>query len=371
MNSNELLDKVKKDYNIASDYALAKRLGISQEGLRKIRDRGLSDERALQVATLLDLNPGEIMASVRAERAKSPEVKAAWRRIAESMRSALGVLAFVAICNIALFAQPAEAAWKLAQSANCQEYTLSALRRRVRRFLRSWRLWLSLTACFAPALAPVSVHADELRIGIGQNWTGGLHTGAWQQDGFPDNKNKNYGPAYALDFIGRTPIAWLDYQIGLAYRKGASAWDSVYITDPCYADGMYSGGPVVVYNGMSSAADCDRRFYLNRVETDTRAVTLALVPTYRGDGWSLGVALGVSIHHTEVRIDWDQSRGAFADVARDVDSTWTEHGTTYYVAPSLRVGQFFLTAYYAYGETAPESMGNGNRGVYTGLAFDL
>lgn len=229
-----------------------------------------------------------------------------------------------------------------------------------------------LLAVMTVISAPIAANDDayEIRVGAGVNFTGGLHPGAWLQPEVSEsNKNKDYGSAFSLELIGRTPISWLDYQIGLAYRKGSQAYDSVYVTDPCYGDMQFSGGPVVSYNGMPAKADCDRRFYLNKVETETKAVTLGLVPTIRGHNWSFGVMLGISIHDTEVKIDWDQSRGEFKDVERDVDSVWVEHGTTYYIAPSLRYSNYFVTFYYAYGETAPESMGNGNRGFVAGLAF--
>lgn len=107
MDTNTLLDSVKERYSIASDNALARSLlKVDPMSLRDMRRRGLSDERALQVATLLDLNPGEVLAAIHAERAKSPEVRAVWQRVAESMRSALGVVAAAAVAL--LVAMPTE-----------------------------------------------------------------------------------------------------------------------------------------------------------------------------------------------------------------------------------------------------------------------
>lgn len=109
MDSNALLDAVKARLNLSSDYALAKHFECNQESIRKMRERGLSDERALQCATLLDLSAGEVLASIRAERAKNPEVKAVWQKVAESMRSALGMVtaATVAALLFLSHAQPA------------------------------------------------------------------------------------------------------------------------------------------------------------------------------------------------------------------------------------------------------------------------
>lgn len=88
MESNALLDAVKARYSLPSDYALAKLMKCSAESVRMMRERGLSDDRALQCATLLEVNEGEALASVRAERSKNPEVKAAARF--RRLRAALG-----------------------------------------------------------------------------------------------------------------------------------------------------------------------------------------------------------------------------------------------------------------------------------------
>ena len=97
MDTNSLLDEVKKLNKINSEYALAKLLGVSQQALQMMRQRGLSDERVLQVATLLSLDPGELIAWVHAERAKNPDVKSVWKKMANSMRTALGALLPAAI----------------------------------------------------------------------------------------------------------------------------------------------------------------------------------------------------------------------------------------------------------------------------------
>lgn len=94
MNSNELLDALKKHSDVPSDYALAKRvLKVDVTAIRDMRERGLSEERALQIATLLGIDPSEVLPSIRAERADDPDVKKIWEKIAKTMRSAAsGVL---------------------------------------------------------------------------------------------------------------------------------------------------------------------------------------------------------------------------------------------------------------------------------------
>lgn len=98
MTSNSLLDALKKRLNLPSDYALARTVfHIDPGSLKEMRQRGLSDERALQVAELLDLNPGEVLAAVHAERAKDKNVKAAWERAAKALRAAAVGSAFFVV----------------------------------------------------------------------------------------------------------------------------------------------------------------------------------------------------------------------------------------------------------------------------------
>lgn len=87
--SSGLLDALKEKTGARSDYALAKDvLMITPESLYQMRSRGLSDDRAVQIAEILGLDPGTVLASVHAERAKSPAVRKAWENLAQSLRSA-------------------------------------------------------------------------------------------------------------------------------------------------------------------------------------------------------------------------------------------------------------------------------------------
>lgn len=92
MNSNELLDAVKTWFDLPSDYALAKHLDVSQQALASMRKTGLSDSRALQIATLLKLNPSEVLAAIHAERAKDPAVRKVWEKLAKTARSAAAAI---------------------------------------------------------------------------------------------------------------------------------------------------------------------------------------------------------------------------------------------------------------------------------------
>lgn len=95
MNSNELLDALKKQLGVESDYALARLLKISRPALSDWRTRGLSDERALQFATDLGINPGPVLAAIHAERSADPKVRKAWETIAKTIRSAAAAVLVV------------------------------------------------------------------------------------------------------------------------------------------------------------------------------------------------------------------------------------------------------------------------------------
>ena len=108
MNSNALIDALKRRFNV-SEYALARDiLKVEPNSLRDMRRRGLSEERVLQIAALLEIDPGEPLAAIRAERAKHPNVKAAWRKVAESVRTALGVFVpgLIAAAAVAISSGP-------------------------------------------------------------------------------------------------------------------------------------------------------------------------------------------------------------------------------------------------------------------------
>lgn len=109
--TSDFLDAVKAKRGLASDYALAKLLGITTSGVSAYRTKRtfLGDSQAIHVAELLEMDPAIILAAVHAERAKTEPEKAVWRHVFEK----LGGLAACALLGIALLtlpAQPAQAA---------------------------------------------------------------------------------------------------------------------------------------------------------------------------------------------------------------------------------------------------------------------
>ena len=97
MDTNELLDAVKTRHGIPSDYALSQALGMSRQGVRALRESGLSDARAVQIASLLELDPARVLAWVHAERAQDPAVRKVWEKLAKSLAACVMVAALWAI----------------------------------------------------------------------------------------------------------------------------------------------------------------------------------------------------------------------------------------------------------------------------------
>ena len=90
----EFLDAVKEKLGITSDYALAKRLGFSLSTVSNYRTgrRILDDDAALDIAMALEVHPFEVIASVNAERAKTPEQRARWSGVMEKFSLSFNLL---------------------------------------------------------------------------------------------------------------------------------------------------------------------------------------------------------------------------------------------------------------------------------------
>lgn len=91
-----LLDAVKRQRGLSSDYQLGKALGVSSSRLGNYRSGRIStmdDDLAVRVADLLGRPRGAILAALAAERAKSDDVRKAWREAVKRLGGvAAGVL---------------------------------------------------------------------------------------------------------------------------------------------------------------------------------------------------------------------------------------------------------------------------------------
>ncbi len=105
--TNRLLDAVKNEHAIKSDYALAKRLNVNQTTVSNYRaGRTQMDEViACRVADLLNKPRGTVLAALAVERAKTEEVKSA---LAENLRK-LGGMAAAVLVGVGLAGTPGPA----------------------------------------------------------------------------------------------------------------------------------------------------------------------------------------------------------------------------------------------------------------------
>ena len=79
----DFLEAVSRKLGGASDYAIAKELGVTRSSVSKYRNGhgGFDDETALKVARILDMDPAAVAAASHAERAKTPEARQMWASI--------------------------------------------------------------------------------------------------------------------------------------------------------------------------------------------------------------------------------------------------------------------------------------------------
>jgi len=68
----DLLDRLKAAYNLPSDYATAKKIGVTRQAISNYRTNGttLDDSVAVEVAELLELEPFKVLAYMNLERAQ-------------------------------------------------------------------------------------------------------------------------------------------------------------------------------------------------------------------------------------------------------------------------------------------------------------
>lgn len=98
--TTKLLDAAKKRLGLSSDYALAKRLGITTARMSNYRQerRGLDEDICFTVAELLDMEPGEVLAMMAMDRAQDAKTRKAWARVISRIGShAAAVLLVVAV----------------------------------------------------------------------------------------------------------------------------------------------------------------------------------------------------------------------------------------------------------------------------------
>jgi len=227
MDSNGLLDAYKARLQLASDYALAKHWNIRQNSVRQMRAIGLSDERALLIAGDLDLPAGEVLANIHAERAKHPEVKAAWQKVAESMRSALGVVAVLVALPL-VTAPNAPGSTIYAAPEHC---ILCKIVRRLRRALAAFLavFFLSLsTACgYQPPGPPASCETQPSGLCVGYDTPGGAAATLYERAYL--DAQQCMAEHFGTDAGGRPPVVRVT-DGPIFGRAGWTDWGTLQIT---------------------------------------------------------------------------------------------------------------------------------------------
>lgn len=81
------LDELIDAGTVKNDSDTARKLGLSRATVSKWRsgDRAPDDDEAVKLAELLGKDPGELLAECGAARAKTPETRRAWERVAARM----------------------------------------------------------------------------------------------------------------------------------------------------------------------------------------------------------------------------------------------------------------------------------------------
>jgi plasmid maintenance system antidote protein VapI len=83
----QYLDEVKEILHLPSDYALAKYWKVSKQDISEYRSgkRTLGEDRAIEVARTLGINPAEPLLASHAERAKSENARQIWIGVLEKI----------------------------------------------------------------------------------------------------------------------------------------------------------------------------------------------------------------------------------------------------------------------------------------------
>lgn len=87
LNISDLLSAAKRGAGIPSNYRLARVLGLTDSGVQRwTSGRGVPDDaQAIRMANMAGLDPGYVVASVRALREKDDAVRAIWADMAERL----------------------------------------------------------------------------------------------------------------------------------------------------------------------------------------------------------------------------------------------------------------------------------------------
>ncbi len=84
MKAHEWIDYAKKQIGVGSDYAIAKRLGITQSAISRLRakDSTLRDDTSIKLAYIAGIDPAIVLLDQARERTTNECVRDVWDRLA-------------------------------------------------------------------------------------------------------------------------------------------------------------------------------------------------------------------------------------------------------------------------------------------------
>lgn len=212
-----------------------------------------------------------------------------------------------------------------------------------------------------------SVRAD-VRLGAGVNCGVPAGDGVWQQEGSPAVLDE-CGNAFSLQYVGNTPWVWLDWMTGFSYHKGSTVTHGQWVTDDCYNQRRFSGGPVVTWHGKPEF-ECDLRYHTRFIESTSKAFTLALVPTYKSGDFTVFASFGFSLFDAETKIEWDDTKGVCSYREGGCGTMYHRFkDRSTYMDIGATSGKAFITLYYAPNERGGEAPNSGNYGLIVGYGF--
>jgi hypothetical protein len=195
----------------------------------------------------------------------------------------------------------------------------------------------------------------EVRIGYGANCGIARGNGFWEQQGQPYDRD-NCSDAAAVQYVGRTPVSWLDWSIGAAYRNGTSIKDGTWLSDNCY--------------WLASCSPPNHgTFHTRVVETKSKAITLTINPTWRQKNSSVFAALGVSYFNASTTVEGTGTgTGSYAGDP-PIRSVFQHTGPSLYLEVGATYRDLFLTTYFSPHEHGGENPDTGQYGLIVGLRF--
>ena len=154
----DFLDDLRGRLGLSSDNKLALHLGMKRAQLGRYRTRRetFSDETALRFAALLKIEPDYMMACMAAQRAKTPETRSAWERIAAKVAAA--VVLTVGLGGI-LHNRNVQAEPPLAPAGNNLHICANFLRRLLRKAVAAFSRWCRYLGLGLALAAPGTSYA--------------------------------------------------------------------------------------------------------------------------------------------------------------------------------------------------------------------